>query len=256
MSGSSCADAGAGAPDEFGRLAADVRACAACARLVAWREGVAAAALAGGRPGPYAAQGIPGFGDPAAHLVIVGLAPAAHGANRTGRMFTGDRSGDFLVAALHRAGFASQPTSTAADDGLRLLDCYLTAPVRCAPPANQPLPDERDRCAPFLRRELALLAETRVVLALGAFALDSLQRLGALVPAAAGAGRPRFSHGGEHALAPLAPGRPGRTLLCSYHPSQRNVFTGRLTAAMLDEVLARARALGGGDGPVLGRRSR
>jgi uracil-DNA glycosylase family 4 len=195
---------------------------------------------------PYWARPLPGFGDPCARLLVVGLAPAAHGGNRTGRMFTGDRSGDFLMAALHRAGFANQPTSTAADDGLELWDTYVTAPVRCAPPANRPEPDERSRCAPYLAEELGLLADVRVVLALGAFALDSLWSQPAIHERGARAGRerkPRFSHGAEAQLAPLRPGGTPRTLVCSYHPSQRNVFTGLLTPEMLDDLLARIRTL-------------
>lgn len=222
-------------------LAARVAACRACPRLVAWREAAAArppSSFAGQR---YWARPLPGFGDPAATLVLVGLAPAAHGGNRTGRMFTGDRSGDFLYAALHRAGYASQARSSASDDGLVLNGAYVTAAVRCAPPANRPTPGERDACAPFLLEELALLGQARVLLALGAFALEALWRL---PPVAAGAGRrPRFAHGAEVAIA------GGRHLLCSYHPSQRNVFTGLLTAPMLDAVLARAAALGAGPPP-------
>ncbi len=226
-------------------LAAEVRGCAACARLVSWRQAVALPGARGRRPGPYAASGIPGFGDPSARLVVVGLAPAAHGGNRTGRMFTGDRSGDFLVAALNRAGFANGPTSVSADDGLVLRRCWLTAAVRCAPPQNRPLPAERDACAPFLARELTLLTEARVLLALGAYAFDALGRIGALGAAESAGGRARFAHGLELALGPARAGGPARTLLCSYHPSQRNVFTGRLTAAMFDAVLARAAVLCG-----------
>lgn len=180
----------------------------------------------------YWARPVPGFGDPGAHLAIVGLAPAAHGANRTGRIFTGDRSGDVLYAALHRAGYASQPEATSRDDGLRLTGAWITCPVRCAPPANAPTPAERDTCRPYLDRELALLGDVRVLLVLGGFGYQVLCGLLGVRP------RPRFGHGVE------VPLPDGRTLLCSYHVSQQNTFTGRLTPAMLDAVLARARELG------------
>ncbi len=184
------------------------------------------------RDDTYWARPVPGFGDPAANLLIVGLAPAAHGANRTGRVFTGDRSGDFLFAALHRAGYANQPTSTSRDDGLRLSGAWITAPVRCAPPANRPTIAERDTCRPYLDRELAMLPGVRVVLALGSFGYAVVAGLLGIRP------RPPFAHGLEVAL-------PGdRTLLCSYHVSQQNTFTGTLTPAMFDALLARARALG------------
>jgi uracil-DNA glycosylase len=174
---------------------------------------------------------VPGFGDPAARVCLVGLAPAAHGANRTGRMFTGDRSGEFLYAALWRTGFANQPTSVGRDDGLELRDAWITAPVRCAPPANKPTPDERDRCTPFLARELALLSELRVVVALGQFGFNVLCDFYGLRP------RPRFAHGADVALA------DGRRLLASFHVSQQNTFTGRLTPDMFDTVLRQARQL-------------
>ena len=182
----------------------------------------------------YWARPVPGWGDPAAHLLVVGLAPAAHGGNRTGRVFTGDRSGDFLFASLHRCGFANQAESVSRDDGLRLTGAFITAPVKCAPPANKPAPDERDRCRPFLDRELALLTGIRVVVALGRFGWDA-------ACSSFGVGRPRpaFAHGAEAAL----PG--GRTLLGSYHVSQQNTFTGVLTPDMLDAVFERARALAG-----------
>jgi uracil-DNA glycosylase len=221
-----------------------VVSCRACPRLVDWREEVARSPKAALTGAPYWARPLPGFGDPAARLLVVGLAPAAHGGNRTGRMFTGDRSGDFLFDALHRAGFANQPTSTAADDGLELRDAYVTAPVRCAPPANRPTPDERARCAPFLAEELSILREIRVVLALGAFALEAIWAQRALHGLAGDPGeggvprRPRFAHGAEIPL-----GNGTRTLLCSYHPSQRNVFTGLLSAAMFDAVVERAKSL-------------
>ena len=217
--------------DSLARLAADVSACRRCPRLVEWRERVAREKRAAFRDEEYWGRPVPGFGDPDARLLIVGLAPAAHGANRTGRMFTGDRSGDFLYAALHRTGFANQPDATARDDGLQLRDAYITAPVRCAPPQNKPTPGERDTCAPFLERELELLACVRVFLVLGQFGYQVLARTLGLRP------RPRFGHGVEVEL-PHA-----RTLVCSYHVSQQNTFTGRLTESMLDEVLLRARSL-------------
>jgi uracil-DNA glycosylase family 4 len=214
--------------DSFIRLHDDVVACRACPRLVAWREEVAREKRAAFADEEYWGKPLPGFGDPAASIVIIGLAPAAHGANRTGRMFTGDRSGDFLYAALHRAGLANQPTSTACDDGLRLTDVYITAPVRCAPPA------ERDACRPFLQRDLALLTRTKVVVVLGQFAYQVMAaELGV-------ARRPKFGHGVE------APAPDGRTILCSYHVSQQNTFTGKLTPAMLDAVLTRAKHLAAG----------
>ena len=215
-------------------LQAEVVACRACPRLVAWRERVAREKRRAFLSWEYWGKPVPGFGDPRARLVIVGLAPAAHGANRTGRMFTGDRSGDFLYAALHRAGLASQPTSRQAGDGLELRGAYITAPCRCAPPANEPLPGELARCAPFLDRELALLGEARVYLALGAIAwsavLAHLERTGRGLPRP----RPRFGHGAELPLA------GGRRLVGSYHVSQQNTQTGRLTPAMFDRVLAAA----------------
>jgi uracil-DNA glycosylase family 4 len=227
-------------PDEFGMLSARVASCRACPRLVAWRESVAAAPPPAFRADRYWARPLPGYGDPDAKLVLVGLAPAAHGGNRTGRMFTGDRSGDFLVAALWRNGFANQPTSTRADDGLELIGSYVTAPVRCAPPDNRPTPVERDRCLPFLAEELGLLAGARVYLALGAFAYDCLGRIEPL-RAMLQKPRARFAHGAEVSFS-TSEGRDG-AILCSYHPSQRNVFTGLLTAQMFDDVLVRAREL-------------
>ncbi|WP_420621528.1 uracil-DNA glycosylase [Candidatus Poriferisodalis sp.] len=221
----------------------EVAACMRCDRLVAWREQTAAHKRAAFADEDYWGRGVPGFGDPAAAIVFVGLAPAAHGANRTGRMFTGDRSGDFLYAALHRCGFANQPTSERAGDGLELRDAYITAAVRCAPPANKPTPAERDACRPFLERELALLVNARVAVALGAFAYGVLCTLGGVRP------RPRFGHG-VTAEVPAVGGSSGSEALggiarivCSFHPSQQNTFTGRLTAGMADTVLRDARRL-------------
>jgi uracil-DNA glycosylase family 4 len=222
---------GEDAADGLADLEAELVGCRACPRLVAWREQVAVEKRAAYRDDVYWARPVPGFGDPAARVAIVGLAPAAHGANRTGRMFTGDRSGDFLYAALWRTGFANQPTSTTRDDGLRLRDAWITAPVRCAPPANKPTPAERDRCRPFLERELALLRDLRVFVALGQFGYQVLCGVLGVSP------RPRFGHGVEVEL----PG--GRRVLGCYHVSQQNTFTGRLTEDMLDGVLGRARGL-------------
>ena len=217
-----------------------VTRCRACPRLVEWRELVGREKRAAFREESYWARPVPGFGDPHAPILVVGLAPAAHGANRTGRMFTGDRSGDFLFAALHRAGLANQATSSRADDGLTLTGVRITAPVRCAPPANAPTPDERRRCAPYLAAELRLV-RPRVAVVLGAFGwqalLDTLADLGWDVPRP----RPRFAHGAEVRLA--GPDGAGLTLLGCFHVSQQNTFTGRLTPQMLDAVLARAVAL-------------
>jgi uracil-DNA glycosylase family 4 len=214
-------------------LSTEITECRACPRLVAWREEVAVTKRAAFADQDYWGRPVPGFGDPKAGVVVVGLAPAAHGANRTGRVFTGDRSGDWLYRAMFRAGLANQPTSVSADDGLRLRNAYVTAAVRCAPPANKPQPDERDRCLPFLSRELQLLERWRVLVCLGGFSLE------AVWPLVGEGRRPKFGHGIEAAL----PG--GRTLLGSFHPSQQNTFTGRLTEPMLDAVFARAAALGG-----------
>ena len=213
-------------------ITAEVVECRRCPRLVAWREKVAAEKRASFASEEYWGRPVPGFGDPAATLLVVGLAPAAHGGNRTGRVFTGDRSGDWLYAALHRAGFANQPRSVSVDDGLVLHGAYVAAVVRCAPPDNKPTPTERDTCVGYLAREMAELPTVRVVVALGGFAYESVARLAGLRP------RPRFGHGVEAALP------DGRSVVCSYHPSQQNTFTGRLTEEMFDAVFARARALG------------
>jgi uracil-DNA glycosylase len=225
-----------GAPRSLARLAIEIHACRACPRLVDWREACAAEPPLRFRGEHYWGRPLAGFGDPAATLAIVGLAPAAHGGNRTGRMFTGDRSGDWLYAALHRAGYANRPESDRRDDGLRLRGAYVTAVVRCAPPANKPTPAERDRCLPYLARELELLRSCRTIVALGAFAWDgalrALRELGCEPPRP----RPRFGHGAEASIGEWA-------LLGCYHPSQQNTFTGRLTEPMLDRIFARAREL-------------
>ena len=218
--------------DSLSRVHDDVVTCRACPRLVEWRERVAAEKVARFADWDYWARPVPGFGDPDAHLLVVGLAPAAHGGNRTGRVFTGDRSGDFLFAALHRCGYANQPESIAPGDGLELRGVYITAPVKCAPPANKPAPDERERCRPYFDRELALLPGIRAVLALGRFGWDATCASLGVRP------RPPFAHGAEATLP------NGWTLLGSYHVSQQNTFTGVLTEAMLDAVLVRAREIG------------
>jgi uracil-DNA glycosylase family 4 len=222
------------------RLGEEIHACRRCPRLVEWREARAADPPRRYRGEAYWARPLDGFGDPEARLAIVGLAPAAHGANRTGRMFTGDRSGDWLYAALHRAGLASRPVSERREDGLRLNGAYVTAVVRCAPPANRPTPEERDNCLPYLERELALLEECRAILALGAFAWDGVLRalrgLGAETPRP----KPMFGHEAEARIG-------GWTMVGCYHPSQQNTFTGRLTEPMLDAAIARATELAGPD---------
>lgn len=219
--------------DALSRLGSEIAACRACPRLNEWRAAAAAEPPRRFRGESYWAQPVPGFGDPGARIVLVGLAPAAHGANRTGRMFTGDRSGDWLYAALHRAGLASQATAVSAEDGLTLTDAFVTAAVRCAPPQNRPTTAERDRCLPFLVRELALLERARVLICLGGFSwaatLRALAEAGHDLPRP----RPRFGHGSEARVGPYA-------ILGCFHPSQQNTFTGRLTEPMLDAIFARA----------------
>ncbi len=219
------------------QLQIEIIGCRACPRLVQWRQRVACEKRAAFQEETYWGRPVPGFGDRQARILLCGLAPAAHGANRTGRVFTGDRSGDFLWPGLHRAGLANQPLSQHRNDGLRLKDCYITAVVRCCPPANLPSPQERDRCLPFLIQELRLLRRLRCIVCLGGFAWDGMVRTLAELGATARP-RPRFGHDVECVL--------GRwTLLGCYHPSQQNTITGRLTAAMLDHVLMRAVELAG-----------
>jgi uracil-DNA glycosylase family 4 len=213
----------------------DVIGCRACPRLVEWREAAAADPPKRYRGERYWARPAPGFGDPAARILVVGLAPAANGANLTGRMFTGDRSGDWLYAALYRAGLSNQPQSVSADDGLELADAYVTAVVRCAPPANKPTTAERDQCLPYLARELSLLTNVRAIVALGGFAWDGTLRALAANGSATPRPKPKFGHGNELEIG-------GKLLLGSYHVSQQNTFTGRLTEPMLDAVFARAKA--------------
>jgi uracil-DNA glycosylase family 4 len=222
--------------DSLERISDDVVSCRKCPRLVAWREHAARHPPARFAGQSYWAKPLPGFGAPNARLLVVGLAPAAHGGNRTGRIFTGDRSGDWLFRALYRAGFANQPTSEHPGDGLRLEDCYIAAVVRSAPPANRPAPSERDNCLPYLVREIAVLRSLRVVVALGSFAWDgalrALKEGGSEVPSP----KPRFGH-----RRPAAIG--GYTLIGSYHPSQQNTFTGKLTESDFDAVFADVRKL-------------
>jgi len=213
----------------------DVVVCRACPRLVAWRERTTREKVARFAEQEYWGRPVPGFGDPRARVLVLGLAPAAHGGNRTGRIFTGDRSGDFLFVGLHRTGFANQPTSVATDDGLELRDLYIAAVNRCAPPGNRPTPQERDRCLPYLEREVRTLGDLRVVVALGAFAWDgALRAIGTLGHRVRP--RPRFGHAVEASVGPY-------TLLGCFHPSQQNTFTGKLTPEMLDAVFERAREL-------------
>jgi uracil-DNA glycosylase family 4 len=228
------------ASDELARLTARLIRCRLCPRLVAHRSRVAAQRVARFRDQVYWGRPVPGFGDPAARILVVGLAPAAHGGNRTGRIFTGDESGNWLYAALHRAGLANQPTSVARDDGLALRDVWVTAAARCAPPANRPTREELATCQRWLLAELAALRRVMVVVVLGRIAHDAFLAAeaarGQLVPRP----RPAFSHGAEHRLP------SGLVVLCSYHPSQQNTFTGKLTRPMFDAVFGRAVALVGG----------
>jgi uracil-DNA glycosylase len=219
--------------EALARLAATIEDCTHCPRLVAWRTEVACHPRAAFEGQAYWGRPVSGFGDPDATVAVVGLAPAAHGGNRTGRVFTGDRSGDWLYRALWRAGYANQAESVSRDDGLALRGAWVSAVVRCAPPANKPTRVERDRCLPYLEAELAYLGRVRVVVALGKFATDALGALWGMRPL------PRFAHLAEHPLS------GERTLLCSFHPSQQNTFTGKLTEPMLDAVFARARSLAG-----------
>jgi uracil-DNA glycosylase len=225
------------APD-LARLEQEVVACRRCPRLVAWREQVAREKRASFAGEEYWGRPLPGFGDPAARVLVLGLAPAAHGGNRTGRVFTGDRSGDFLFASMWRCGLANQPVSRHRDDGLRLRDCWVAAAVRCPPPGNRPTPAERDRCLPYTAAELELLDGARVIVCLGAFAWDAALRVRAELGRPAPRPRPRFGHGAE-----LPDDR--WPLLGCFHPSQQNTFTGKLTPQMVDAVLRRARELAG-----------
>jgi uracil-DNA glycosylase family 4 len=209
-------------------LEEEIASCRRCPRLVEWREKVAREKKAAYASEEYWGRPVPGFGDPEARVVVLGLAPAAHGANRTGRYFTGDRSGDFLFGSLYRTGYANKPTSRHTDDGMRLRDLWISAAVRCAPPGNKPLPAERDACLPYATRELELLPATQVLICLGAFAWDAALRLYTVRP------KPKFGHGAEH-TPPHGP-----TILGCYHPSQQNTFTGVLTEPMLDAILLRA----------------
>jgi uracil-DNA glycosylase len=213
------------------KVASDVCACEACPRLVAWRAESARVKRAAFLAEEYWARGVPGFGDPSASVLFLGLAPAAHGANRTGRIFTGDRSGDWLYRALYRAGLANQPTSEHRDDGLLLTGAWVTSAVKCAPPDNRPMPTERDRCRGFLEREIDALTHLRVIVCLGAFAYQAATTHFGVLP------RPRFGHGVEVEV------DEQMSLVCSFHPSQQNTFTGRLTEQMLDDVVTRAVAL-------------
>ena len=223
-------------PRALEALAAEVTHCRLCPRLVAWREEVARVKRAAFSEEVYWGRPVPGFGDPAARVLVVGLAPAAHGGNRTGRVFTGDRSGDWLFASMHRTGFANQPISVSLDDGLSLKGAYVAATVRCAPPQNKPTPEERDTCLPYLVREMEILRNVEVIVALGAFGWDGALRAAAALEIDIPRPKPRFGHLAEARLGPYV-------LLGSFHPSQQNTFTGRLTEEMLDGVFNRAREL-------------
>ncbi len=217
--------------DSLDKVCADISACRSCPRLVEWRESIATEKRASFKDDEYWGRGVPGFGDPKAKLWVMGLAPAAHGANRTGRMFTGDRSGDWLYRAMHRAQFATQSESTWREDGLQLKGAWVSSAVRCAPPDNKPNPDERDACRTYLVRERELLVNIRVVVCLGNFAYEAVCKEWGVKP------RPKFGHGVE-VIAP-----DGTAILCSFHPSQQNTFTGKLTEPMFDAVFSRAREL-------------
>lgn len=223
----------AGDRDGLAALTAEIVDCRRCPRLVEWRERVAREKVARFREDTYWGRPVPGFGDPDARILLLGLAPAAHGGNRTGRVFTGDASGDFLWSAMHAVGLADRPASRRADDGLSLTDAYIAAAVRCAPPDNKPTIEERGTCAPYLVRELALLRDVRVVVALGAFAWDAALRTFAAAGHPTPTPKPRFGHGAEAMVGPYR-------LLGTYHPSQQNTFTGKLTPPMFEAVLRRA----------------
>ena len=220
------------------RLMDEITVCTACPRLVEWREKVAVEKRAAFADQTYWGRPVPSFGDPAGRILVLGLAPAAHGGNRTGRIFTGDRSGDWLFASMHRTGLANQPTSVHRDDGLRLNATWIAAPVRCAPPANKPTTEERDTCFPYLVRELGLLPNIRVFVALGGFAWEAGLKVASAVGEPIPRPKPRFGHGAETTLGPY-------TMVGSYHVSQQNTFTGRLTEQMLDAVFVRAKELAG-----------
>jgi uracil-DNA glycosylase family 4 len=220
-------------PPALAALTAEIVDCRRCPRLVEWRERVAREKAPRFRDDDYWGRPVPGFGDPAARILLLGLAPAAHGGNRTGRVFTGDASGDFLWPAMHAVGLADRPASRRADDGLALTDAYIAAAVRCAPPDNKPTIDERDTCAPYLVRELGLLRDVRVIVALGGFAWDAALRTFAALGHPTPAPKPRFGHGAEATVGPYR-------LVGTYHPSQQNTFTGRLTQPMFQAVLCRA----------------
>ena len=222
-----------GSEESIVELERRISACRKCPRLVEWRERVAREKRAAFLDWDYWGRPVPGFGDPDARVYVIGLAPAAHGGNRTGRVFTGDRSGDWLFGSMYRTGFANQATSVSRDDGLRLKGAFVAAAVRCAPPANKPLPAERDNCLPYAARELELLGDIRVIVCLGSYAWDAAARLLKLRP------KPRFGHGAEHQV------DGGPTVLGCYHPSQQNTFTGVLTQEMMDAVFTRAREIAG-----------